>query len=89
MINFIDLDAQHQRLKDKIQANVTRVFSHGKYVLGPEVDELEERLCDYTGAMYCITCGNGTDALFIAIKSLSSEKTMFCVAHFGPLVVSI
>ena len=70
MIPFIDLAAQQARIKPQIDAAIQRVLSHGKYILGPEVDELEERLTGYTGAKYCITCANGTDALQIALMAL-------------------
>ena len=65
-MQFIDLVAQQDRIKDKLNANIQKVLAHGKYILGPEVHELEEKLSAYTGAKYCITCANGTDALQIA-----------------------
>ncbi|MEE1867157.1 DegT/DnrJ/EryC1/StrS family aminotransferase [Pseudomonas auratipiscis] len=65
MIEFIDLKSQQARIKDKIDAGIQRVLSHGQYILGPEVQELEERLAAFVGAKYCITCANGTDALQI------------------------
>lgn len=72
MVNmqFIDLAAQQARIKDKIDAGIANVLSHGKYILGPEVTELEEKLVEFTGAKYCITCANGTDALQIAQMAL-------------------
>jgi UDP-2-acetamido-2-deoxy-ribo-hexuluronate aminotransferase len=70
MMPFIDLAAQQARIKDKIDAGIQRVLAHGKYILGPEVHELEEKLAAYTGAKYCITCANGTDALQIAQMAL-------------------
>lgn len=69
-MQFIDLAAQQARIKDKIDAGIQRVLAHGKYILGPEVNELEEKLAAYTGAKYCITCANGTDALQIAQMAL-------------------
>ncbi|MGQ1693166.1 DegT/DnrJ/EryC1/StrS family aminotransferase [Acinetobacter pittii] len=66
MIDFIDLKAQQNRIKDKIDAGIQNVLTHGQYILGPEVIELEEKLASYVGAKYCITCANGTDALQIA-----------------------
>ena len=65
-MQFIDLAAQQAVINDKLQANIQKVLAHGKYILGPEVHELEEKLSAYTGAKYCITCANGTDALQIA-----------------------
>jgi len=65
-MNFIDLVAQQNLIKDQLNVNIQKVLDHGQYILGPEVHELEERLAEYTGAKYCITCANGTDALQIA-----------------------
>ncbi|MCT8346701.1 DegT/DnrJ/EryC1/StrS family aminotransferase [Photorhabdus temperata] len=69
-MQFTDLAAQQSRIKDKIDANIQKVLTHGKYILGPEVAELEEKLMAYTGAKYCITCANGTDALQIALMAI-------------------
>lgn len=69
-MEFVDLQAQQARIKDQINANIQRVLAHGKYILGPEVDELEQRLSAYTGAKFCISVGNGTDALQIALMAL-------------------
>ena len=70
MIDFIDLKAQQNLIKDKIDAGIARVLAHGNYILGAEVAELEERLVAFTGAAYCITVANGTDALQIAQMAL-------------------
>lgn len=70
MIEFIDLKAQQERIKDKIDAGIQRVLAHGQYILGPEVAELEEKLAAFVGAKYCISCANGTDALQIAQMAL-------------------
>lgn len=70
MIPFIDLDAQQDRLRPRIEAGIAKVLAHGQYILGPEVAELEERLAKYTGAAHCITVANGTDALQIALMAL-------------------
>ena len=69
-MEFINLKAQYQRLKMDIDAGIQRVLDHGQYILGPEVAELEEKLAVYTGAKYCITVANGTDALQIAQMAL-------------------
>jgi len=70
MVSFIDLAAQQARVKANIDAGIARVLDHGKYILGPEVNELERALCTYTGATHCISCANGTDALQIALMSV-------------------
>lgn len=69
-MEFIDLKSQYVRLKAEIDAGIQRVLDHGQYILGPEVAELEERLAAYTGAKYCISVANGTDALQIAMMAL-------------------
>lgn len=53
MIPFFGLAAQRAVIKHQIDQNIAKVLAHGKYILGPEVFELEERLCEYTGAKYC------------------------------------
>lgn len=70
MIPFFDLAAQQAEIKERIDENISRVLSHGKFILGPEVSELEDKLTDYTSAQYCITCANGTDALQIALMAV-------------------
>lgn len=69
-MNFIDLGAQQSRLRSDIEGAIARVLAHGNYIMGPEVRELEEALCAYTGARHCISCANGTDALQIALMAL-------------------
>lgn len=69
-MEFIDLKSQYQKLKPQIDAAIQRVLDHGQYILGPEVVELEEKLAAYTGAKYCISVANGTDALQIALMAL-------------------
>lgn len=70
MIPFIDLQAQQKRIKPEIDAAIQRVLAHGKYIQGPEVFELEEKLAEFVGVKHCISCGNGTDALQIAQMAL-------------------
>ena len=69
-IEFLDLFAQRRRLRPKIDLAIARVLAHGRFVLGPEVHELERRLEAFSGARQCITCANGTDALELALTAL-------------------
>lgn len=69
-MDFIDLKAQQLRIRDRINEGIRKVLEHGKYILGPEVEELEARLADYVGVRHCISCANGTDALQIAQMAL-------------------
>lgn len=69
MMQFIDLARQQARLKPQLDAAIARVLAHGHYILGPEVEELEDRLGRLTGR-HCITVANGTDALTVALMAL-------------------
>lgn len=70
MIPIIDLAHQQSRIRKQVDLGIARVLEHGKYILGPEVGELEDKLIMFTGATHCITCANGTDALQIALMAL-------------------
>jgi len=73
-MQFTDLKTQQSRIRDKIQANIDAVMDHGRYIKGPEVAALEQRLADYVGVDFCISCGNGTDALQIALMALGVSE---------------
>jgi dTDP-4-amino-4,6-dideoxygalactose transaminase len=79
-MQFIDLAAQYKHLKTKIDKRIQDVLDHGKYIMGPEVQELEEKLAEYVGVKHAITCANGTDALTLAMMVLNIEKgdAVFC-----------
>ena len=67
---FIDLKTQYRELQPQIQARMNAVLEHGRYIMGPEVKELEERLQEYTNAKHCITVSSGTEALLISLMAL-------------------
>lgn len=69
-MHFIDLAAQQEQIRSEIESGIKNVLAHGQYILGPEVQELENELKAFTGSKYCITCANGTDALQIAQMAL-------------------
>ena len=69
-IPFIDLKTQYQALRPQIQERINRVLEHGQYIMGSEVQELEEKLAAYTGAKHCITVASGTEALLISLMAL-------------------
>jgi dTDP-4-amino-4,6-dideoxygalactose transaminase len=69
MIPFIDLKAQGTRLNGKIEAAVMKVIDEGRYILGPEVTELEEKLAEFAGIGRALSCANGTDAILIPLMA--------------------
>jgi len=68
-MDFIDLKYQQGRIRDKIEARLRAVLSHGQYILGPEVEELEEKLARFVGVKHAIGCASGTDALLLALMA--------------------
>ncbi|HAS6078384.1 DegT/DnrJ/EryC1/StrS family aminotransferase [Vibrio vulnificus] len=79
-MQFIDLAAQYQHLKEKIDARIQAVLDHGHYIMGPEVQELEQQLSEYVGVKHTISCANGTDALTLALMVLDVKEgdAVFC-----------
>jgi UDP-2-acetamido-2-deoxy-ribo-hexuluronate aminotransferase len=68
-IQFIDLGAQQARIRGQVEERIRKVLDHGRYIMGPEVKELEEKLAAYTGVKHCITCASGTDALLMPLMA--------------------
>ena len=68
-MQFIDLAAQQERIRERIEANIAAVLDHGKYIMGPEIQSLEEKLARYVGVKRAISCASGTDALLIAMMA--------------------
>ena len=66
-MKFIDLDAQQKKIRTNIEDKILKVLDHGKYIMGPEVFDLEDKLAKYVGVKYCITCASGTDALLMPL----------------------
>lgn len=69
-MEFIDLKAQYNELRESINGRIQKVLDHGQYIMGPEVKELEDRLTTYTGAKHCITVASGTEALLISLMAI-------------------
>ena len=69
-MEFIDLKTQQVRLRKEVENRIAKVLDHGRYILGPEVGELESELCDYLNVKHCLGVSSGTDALLIALMAL-------------------
>lgn len=69
-MEFIDLKTQYRIIEDSVDARIHAVLEHGRFILGPEVPELESELACRTGSRHCISCASGTDALLIALMAL-------------------
>lgn len=67
---FVDLKAQYRALQPAIQKRIDQVLEHGQYIMGPEVEECEQLLAEFSGAKHAITCSSGTDAAIMAFMAL-------------------
>ncbi len=103
-IEFVDLRAQRRRIGPRMDEAIRRVVDHGRFILGPEVDELERKLAEFCGARHVLSCANGTDALGLAlmakgagpgqailVPSFTFAATAEVVAWFGatPIFVDV
>ena len=73
-MQMIDLNAQYQSLKTSIDVRINDVLAHGRFIMGPEVAELEQGLAAFCGAKHAVTLSSGTDALLAALMSLGVSR---------------
>lgn len=69
-LQFIDLKAQYRTIEKEIKDRLNNVLEHGRYIMGPEVGELESKLAEYVGVRHAISTASGTDSLEIALRAL-------------------
>jgi dTDP-4-amino-4,6-dideoxygalactose transaminase len=69
-MNFVELERQLQRLQPDVELRISAVLEHGQYILGPEVNELEDQLAAFVGAENAIGVANGTDAITLSLMAL-------------------
>lgn len=68
-MEFRNLKKQYEILGPQLDAAMNSVAAGSRYIMGPEVGQLEEALAQYVGAKHCISCANGTDALQLALMT--------------------
>jgi dTDP-4-amino-4,6-dideoxygalactose transaminase len=68
-MQFIDLKSQYTQIKEQINSGIERVLEHGRYVFGPEIEELEEKLAKFAGTKHAVACSSGTDALLMPLMA--------------------
>ncbi len=70
MIPMVDVVAQTKDCEGEIEEAIARVIESGRFIKGEDVEAFEEEWAAYCGAKYCVSCGNGTDALYLALRAL-------------------
>ena len=68
-MQFRDLHKQYEKLKPEIDKGMQEVIDKTAFILGKPVTDLEKELAEYVGRKHCVACGNGTDALVLALKA--------------------
>lgn len=69
-VPLCDLQAQYNELKQETDAALLGAVAAGNYILGPNVKAFESEVADYLGCKYAVGVGNGTDALYLALRAL-------------------
>ncbi|MEO9968787.1 MAG: DegT/DnrJ/EryC1/StrS family aminotransferase [Hyphomonadaceae bacterium] len=69
-IQFFDLKAQQAGIRPALEKRWKDILDHGRYIGGPEVTELEQKLCEFTGAADAVAVGSGTQALVMPMIGL-------------------
>src|SRR5882672_2835888 len=69
-VPLLDLQAQYRPLRDEILAAITRVCDSQRFIMGPEIENLERELAGQLGVRHAIALSSGTDALLLALMAL-------------------
>lgn len=70
MIPFIDLKSQYAAIGGDVDRRIRAVLDHGQFIMGPEVEDMEQALCAAVGSAHCISVASGTEALLISLMAL-------------------
>lgn len=68
-VPLVDLAPHHERVRSEIDRRIRTVLEHRRFIMGPEVEEFEERLAAFCGVPHAISCSSGTDALVLSLMA--------------------
>ncbi len=71
---MLDLYREYEYMKNDIDLSIQKCLQHQKWILGPEVQELEEKISSYVGARHCIGVSSGTEALVLSLRALAIKR---------------
>ncbi|MAN26186.1 MULTISPECIES: DegT/DnrJ/EryC1/StrS family aminotransferase [Mesonia] len=69
-IQMVDLKGQYEEIKDQVDSSIQNIIENTSFINGPEVHQFQKELEEYLDVKHVIPCGNGTDALQIAMMGL-------------------
>jgi len=70
-IPLLDLQMEYRQTMEEIDESILKCVSNAKYILGPEVSELEQKIASYINTKYAIGVSSGTDALVLSLRALA------------------
>lgn len=73
-IPFVDLHAQYLTIKPEIDAAIAEIVAQSAFIRGPQVDAFEQAWARTLGVKHCVSCANGTDALYIVMRGLGVQQ---------------
>ncbi len=73
-MQFRDLHRQYEAMQAEMDEALLAAARSGAYIMGPQVAELEQQLATYVGVKHCVSCANGTDALWLAMRALGLKS---------------
>jgi len=74
LMQFIDLHRQYLSLKDQLDMTISSVISNSAFIGGKHVQDFEHNFSSLLGVKHCISCGNGTDALYLALRTMGIQQ---------------
>jgi dTDP-4-amino-4,6-dideoxygalactose transaminase len=83
LVPFNDLGKHHASLQPALGDAIQRIIAESAFIRGPEVDRFEQEFATLVGAKHCVSCANGTDAIYIALRglNLSPGDEVITTAH--------
>src|SRR5665213_3044771 len=99
-VPFADLQLQYQNIRGEVDAAIAAVIRDNAFIRGPYVDAFEAQFAEAVEIRHCVSCANGTDALYLAMAALkvrpgddisataqSGSSASGIITHAGPTVV--
>ena len=76
MIPLVNFTEQIKKQKKNIFKNISEVITHKKFIMGPEVFQIEKKLKTFVNTKFCATVSSGSDALLISLMAIGLKKMM-------------
>lgn len=89
MVDYTSLKKNYDLYASEYEEASLRVLRSGWYILGPELEQFENRFADYLGVKHCIGVDSGTDALILAVRALGIGEGDEVIVPAGTYIASV